>query len=156
MRIPYYWGGDYGRYGANPSFGEKTDVSISKNGTPYYYTGLDCSGFVSWAIKNGGYNFSRHTTMSFHSDFSEDSCNIDSQSCIGQPGDLINSNGCHVQMIVSVDENSGRYYVAESTGTYGIIMRPWNMHAGNCNGQETRIIHMDSFYNNSGNKDNSY
>ena len=146
VRIPYYWGGDYQHNGVMPSFGEETHCSISPGGDSYCYTGLDCSGFVSWAIKNGGYSISRHTTAGFHNDYSGDSCNITSSSCTGQPGDLINSNGCHVQMIVSVDEDKGIYYVAESTGSHGVIMRAWNMHAGNCGSKETRILHMNSLY----------
>lgn len=156
VRIPYYWGGNYQTIGVNPDFGSKTSPSISRGGTAFYYSGFDCSGFASWAIRNGGYNFKRHTTNGFHNEFSSDSCDINNKSCIGQPGDLINSNGCHVQMIVSVDENSGKYFVAESTGDYGLIMREWNMHSGNCGTAETRIIHMDSFYNNSKNIDANY
>lgn len=147
VRLPYYWGGDYQRIGVNPEFGGKAyRVSISKSGNSYHYNGFDCSGFVSWAIKNGGFDISRHSTSGFHSAYSSDSCVITNASCIGQPGDLINSNGCHVQMIVSVDEKSGRYYVAESTGSAGLIMRPWGMHEGNCGGKETRILHMNSLY----------
>ena len=146
VRIPYYWGGHYQHTGIDPSFGGFTNGSVSKYGSAYYYNGFDCSGFVSWAIRNGGFNIGRHTTAGFHRDYSGNSCNIKSSSCIGQPGDLINSNGCHVQMIVSVDETSGKYYVAESTGSYGLIMRAWNMHAGNCGNKETRILHMNSLY----------
>ena len=147
VRLPYYWGGDYQRIGVNPEFGGKAyRASISIHGNAYHYNGFDCSGFVSWAIKNGGFDISRKSTSGFHSAYSGDSCVITDASCKGQPGDLINSNGCHVQMIVSVDENSGRYYVAESTGSKGLIMRAWGMHEGNCGKKETRILHMDSLY----------
>ena len=156
IRIPYYWGGKYQHIGVDPNFGSQTSASTSSHGSTFYYSGFDCSGFASWAIRNGGYNFSRHTTATFHSAFSGDSCDIGNSSCIGQPGDLINSNGCHVQMIVSVDESSQRYYVAESTGSYGLIIRPWNMHSGNCGNTPTRILHLDNFYNNRSNVDNNY
>lgn len=156
IRIPYYWGGNYQRVGVNPEFGAIINPSISKGGNAYYYSGFDCSGFVSWAIRNGGYSMSRKTTSSFDSTFGSDSCNIGDSSCIGQPGDLINSASCHVQLIVSVDESSEKYYVAESTGNYGLIMRPWDMHSGNCGGAETKIIHMDNFYNNNANIDKNY
>lgn len=154
-KIPYYWGGQYQYVGANPSFGGYTSSSVSPSGNVYNYTGLDCSGFVSWAIKNGGYNLSRHTTQGFHSEFAGDSCVITDSSCIGQPGDLINSKSCHVQMIVSVDEESGKYYIAESTGG-GVIMHTWSMHTSNCGRQETRIIHMDNYYNNQTNVNSDY
>ena len=156
VRIPYYWGGQYQYVGVNPSFGGATSPSTTPGGNVYNYTGLDCSGFASWAIRNGGYNFSRHTTHNFHSEFAGDSCNITDRNCIGQPGDLINSASCHVQMIVSVDEDSGKYYIVESTGGYGLIMHQWSMHTSNCGNQETRIIHMDNFYNNKANVDTNY
>lgn len=156
VSLPYYWGGQYQYVGVNPSFGGITSPSTTPGGYVYNYSGFDCSGFASWAIKNGGYNFARHTTSKFHAAFAGNSCNIADSNCIGQPGDLINSESCHVQMIVSVDEASGKYYVAESTGSYGLIMRPWNMHTSNCGNKETRILHMDSFYNNQANIDTNY
>ena len=156
VRIPYYWGGSYQQIGVNPNFGSPTGSVGDSYGRSFSYSGFDCSGFASWAIRNGGYNISRHTTATFDSSFSGDSCNIASQSCIGQPGDLINSASCHVQMIVAVDETNGVYYVAESTGSLGLIMRAWNMHSGNCGSAATKIIHMDNFYNNSANIDYGY
>ena len=156
VRLPYYWGGQYQTIGINPAFGGLTNPVTTPHGNVYNYNGFDCSGFVSWAIRNGGYNFSRHTTHNFHSQFAGDSCNIADKNCVGQPGDLINSKTCHVQMIVSVDEESGKYYIVESTGAYGLIMHPWSMHAGNCGYEETRILHMDNFYNNASNVDTSY
>ena len=156
IKIPYYWGGNYMQIGVNPSFGASTDASISSTGAVYNYQGFDCSGFVSWAIRNGGFKFNRHTTQSFNKDFGSDSCNITDSTCIGQPGDLINSASCHVQMIVAADEASNTYFVAESTGSYGLIMRQVDMHSSNCGSAATKIIYMDSFYNNKGNADNSY
>ena len=147
VRLPYYWGGSYQQIWVNPVFGGKAyKEAISRNGNVYHYNGFDCSGFVSWAIKNGGFDVSRHSTSGFHNAYSGDSCIITDGSCEGQPGDLINSNGCHVQMIVSVDKDSKKYYVAESTGSAGLIMRPWGMHDGNCGKTETRILHMNSLY----------
>ena len=155
VRAPYYWGGNYQRYGMPSNLGAKTVTSCSSTSC-YYNVGFDCSGFVSWAIKNGGYNLNRLTTVEFDSKFSSNSCNIKDSNCIGQPGDLINSRKCHVQMIVAVDESSGKYMVAESTGSLGVVMREWNMHSSNCGNTETRILHMDSYYNNSNNVDPNY
>lgn len=154
-RIPYYWGGAYTGYGVYKELGGATTPIISKYGTCYKRKGFDCSGFVSWAIKNGGYKFGRYSTVDFHNVFSGDSCDITDQNCIGQPGDLINSRDCHVQMIVAVDEASGKYMIAESTGSMGVVMREWNMHSIHY-GYKTRILHMDSFYDNPNNVDPNY
>lgn len=154
-RLPYYWGGAYTGYGVYKELGGATTPIISKYGTCYTKKGFDCSGFVSWAIKNGGYKFGRYSTVDFHNVFSGDSCDITDQNCIGQPGDLINSRDCHVQMIVAVDEASGKYMIVESTGSMGVVMREWNMHSIHY-GYKTRILHMDSFYNNPNNVDPNY
>ena len=94
--------------------------------------------------------------MGFHDKFSSNSCNITSYDCIGKPGDLINSRNSHVQMIVAVDQNAGKYMVVEATGSQGLIMREWNMHIGNTSGEQTLILNMDSFYNNPNNIDPNY
>ena len=157
VNIPYYWGGAYIGYGVYDSLGAITSGSTSTGGKTYIRKGFDCSGFVSWAIKNGGYKFGRFVTGGFHNAFSGDSCDITDKNCIGQPGDLINSKTCHVQMIVAVDEASGKYMIAESTGSMGVVMHEWNMHSQNCGrSNETRILHMDSFYNNPNNVDPNY
>ena len=42
-------------------------------------------------------------------------------------------------------------------GNNGLIMRKWNMHSGNCgSGCQTKILHMDNFYNDSSNVDPNY
>lgn len=156
FRLPYYWGGEYQNYGVSGGFGGRTTPRTSTYGTTYNYAGFDCSGFVSWAIKNGGYNIGRNTTMGFHDKFSSNSCNITSYDCIGKPGDLINSRNSHVQMIVAVDQNAGKYMVVEATGSQGLIMREWDMHIGNTSGEQTLILNMDSFYNNPNNVDPNY
>lgn len=154
VRIPYYWGGNYQKYGVDPNFGNLVSQSCSKYGSCFSYDGFDCSGFVSWAIKNGGYNIDRKTTSGFDKAFSKYSCNIDDSSCIGQPGDLINSSGSHVILIVAVDQESDKYMVVESTGGYGLIMRERPIHQST--GANTKILLMDNFYNNQNNVDLNY
>ena len=151
VKIPYYWNGKYNKIGINPNYGGYTTPSAHGQ----VYAGFDCSGFVTWSITNGGYNFSSHSTKGFNDEFYNDSCPITDQSCIGQPGDLINSYGSgsnHVQLIVSVDEASNTYYIAESSGS--LVMIPVSMHSSRLN--DARIIHMDNYYNNSSNVNANY
>lgn len=156
VKLPYYWGGSYQQYGLPGNFGGNAPTKTTPYGTVYNFYGFDCSGFVSWAIMNGGYRIDRKTTHGFHDAFSSDSCVITDSSCFGQPGDLINSRNSHVQMIIAADTASGKYMVAESTGSQGLIIREWNMHQGNAFLEQTRILHMDNFYNNKGNTDPNY
>lgn len=150
--LPYYWGGYSMNIGLPSSIGSYNPSEPSVSGMIYEYQSFDCSGFVSWAIRNGGYRFTRLTTTDFEQQFGQYGCDITESSCKGQPGDLINSIG-HVKMIVSVDESNNIYYVAEST-TRGVIIQTHGMHTP-ISGQ-TKILHMDNFYNNPDNVDPNY
>ena len=154
-KLPYDWGGSYNGYGIPSSFGHYSPSAEIRgtNGVRTYYNSFDCSGFVSWAIRNGGYKFSRYTTVDFYNAFAKDSCSISSSSCVGQPGDLINSRNSHVELIIGVNEEKGTYFVAQSTGS-GVVMNERGMHTGN--GADTRILFMESFYNNEANVDQNY
>ena len=155
IKLPYYWGGKYQQLGISSSFGEYHPSTISRAGTVYNYKSFDCSGFVSWAIKNGGYNFDAIGTSGFNSRFSKNSCNITESSCIGQPGDLINSAAGHVELIIAVDQESGKYFIAHS-GNDGVVMTQRNMHKKNYGNTVTKILHMDEFYNNQQNVNPNY
>lgn len=58
--LPYFWGGghDHIANGLDPEWGSQKTVTAADSKTtghslPY---SVDCSGYVSWALKNGGYN----------------------------------------------------------------------------------------------------
>ena len=58
--LPYFWGGGHESIynGLDPSWGTPKTVIAGGHettGTKQPYS-LDCSGYVSWALKNGGYN----------------------------------------------------------------------------------------------------
>lgn len=116
--LPYYYGG--GHVAKNPivdrQWGAKVGASVQKpNGSYDYYKGLDCSGFVSWAMHaaniTGTSGASGFLSMGEHISFSKLS-----------PGDVIANTG-HVILVL---ENTGtELKTAESTGggvqyhTYG-------------------------------------
>ena len=155
VTIPYRWGGKYKHYGIDGNFGSQTEPYCPGTGSCYYYKGFDCSGFVSWAIKNGGYKFDYRNTRGLEDKFGYNSCNIGEENCIGQPGDLINAAGNHVMMIVVTDVASKKYMIAESLGgNVGLIIREWNMHSGI--GSSTKVLLMDDYYNNPNNVDLNY
>lgn len=154
-KLPYYWGGAYQHIGVSPSFGSYSPSTPSRSGKIYYYQSFDCSGFVSWSIKNGGYNFNRTTSFYFDVNYSDDSCDIESSSCVGQPGDLINSPNDHVELIVAVDLENEKYVIAHS-GTEGVVMKERPMHVDTSSKKQSKILHMDSFYNNPEKVNTSY
>lgn len=154
-KLPYYWNGSSGAIGLPSSFGKYEPSQVSRGGNVYYYKSFDCSGFVSWAIKNGGYNFSRIGTSEFDRQFSKNSCNITDSNCVGQPGDLINSKSGHVELIIAVDQENGKYFIAHSSGP-GVVMAQRDMHKKNYGSNPTKILFMEEFYNNPMNVNHSY
>ncbi len=133
-RLPYYWGGGHGGAvtGVSGSWGSATSKSCSST-TCYSSSGLDCSGFVSWAISNAGvpivtdtYGFLKVGTKETFS--------------AAKAGDLLCSTG-HVILIL---ENKGDYLItAESTGgTNGAIFRHYTPSAAS----GYNILDMSSYY----------
>lgn len=122
VKVPYYWGG--GHYdgvvvGALGYWGS-TQCHTTANGQSYDYCGLDCSGFVPWAIKNGGFNKGVGLASDFQYMTGANRVKL-SNSPVMQPGDLLESDG-HVILIVGIDEEAGQYICAEAMGNaYGVL-----------------------------------
>ena len=61
-------------------------------------------------------------------------------------------------MIVAVDEEAGKYIIAEATttnGYNGVVIREVGIHTS-FPMQDTKILKLDSYYNNSSNVDANY
>lgn len=144
IKLPYYWGGKYTSKGFSSDFGKYiSNPPESRGGNLYYYKSFDCSGFVQWAIINGGFKNPGTGTSNYDSSFS-DKCSISSSDCIGAPGDLINSPNGHVELILGVDVDKQLYYVAEST-SLGVIIRARGLHKNNSK-KNISILKLDDFY----------
>lgn len=161
IRLPYTlsgghgvinYGGVYGEavsnyYGIDPAWGSKFSTQFAyhyTDGNTYYYSyfGLDCSGFVQWALHNAGFYVS--------------SAGADTQGYYGeqyllsqtggsnyyaQPGDLLWHSG-HIMLIVGVDYDAGYIYIAHaSSGTNGI-----KINAISTSDSSNYVVAMDSFY----------
>ncbi len=112
---------------------------------PYFYSGPDCSGFVSWAIHNGGYKYEGLVASGFGSLGTTHSMS----SFTGKPGDVLYNSG-HVVLIVG--EDGDNYIIAEaSSGENGtrITKEP------KTSGRYT-VVDMESYYNNDANKISDY
>ena len=114
VKIPYYWGGGHGRMieGADGNWGSSSCHTYA-NGQSYNYCGLDCSGFVAWAIYNGGFNVAARSAGTFQNLPGAERVTLSSGSAVLQPGDLMESNS-HVVLVVDVID--GGYVVAEAAG----------------------------------------
>ena len=73
-----------------PKVQKLIDAALSKQGTPYVFGAagpdkFDCSGLVSWALKQAGSNISRMTAEGLHKHYANASVSKDQL----QPGDLV-------------------------------------------------------------------
>ena len=108
IKLPYWWGGKSWEYGADKSWGiYKTKYSDTYD-VWYYYYGLDCSGFATWAYVNAGYDINKGQYPWFWS-FNKYALAKEN----GEPGDFIVSDG-HVKLIVGKTETG--FICAEASG----------------------------------------
>ena len=93
VKLPYFWGG--GHVGAISEYADGTWGSTSchttANSQVYKYCGLDCTGFVSWALHNGGYNLN-YARVQFHKMEQAKKITLKENEAVLQPGDLLESN----------------------------------------------------------------
>ena len=166
VHIPYFWSGGHfhNYYGYNDS-GENfigvpdkwgCDVKMAFGGTGKqkdgvaYPFGIDCSGFVTWSIYNGGYyNGNKNQELYISTDSKPptaigglivEAVPIKSSKGKVKPGDIAFKSG-HVGMVVAVNDNY--LTIAEEKGyNYGLVVSEVKYTGF------THIILMDNFYNN--------
>ena len=129
VKIPYFWGGGHGQMitGAEGNWGSN-QCRTSANGRIYDYCGLDCSGFVAWAIWNGGFKIAARTAGDFQNLPGAERVSLSSSSAVLSPGDLLESNS-HIVLVIGVDEATNEYICAEASGyTTGVLFtrRPFS------------------------------
>lgn len=141
VKIPYFWGGGHADGVVDGALGYwgSTQCHTYANGQSYNYCGLDCSGFVPWAIKNGGFSITPLVTGGFQSLPGAERVSL-TNSAVLQPGDLLESSG-HVILIVGVDENN--YICAEAAGNETGVL--FSTHPFNASGYWG--VNMEGFYN---------
>lgn len=135
------------------------DVLIWKPNT-YMPNGLDCSGFVTWALLNGGFDVgdigagetpepNQLTDIGERETVTAELIN----SGKVKVGDLINWWG-HIGIIIGIDENQ-TYYVAESLDAYyGLVVKEYKKEE--MPDSWTYIMLMDSVYKEDGNLTNMW
>ena len=137
-------------YGLNPYLGEEIYSNghfgywHTRNGKTKFYThlGLDCSGFVTWAFKNGGIDKPISNAVDFKNDPHGKSYRLDeTDKYIGQPGDVIASD-THVALIIKYDDSTKSYLVAEESD--GLIVSRYRIK----NDSKYRVIDMSFYYEN--------
>lgn len=121
-KLPYELipSGKYEGYGIDPKWGTNT------GNANYPLNGLDCSGFISWAIHNGGFAYQIKSANDWGNSGNKRNWSKGTTDDTAKPGDLIfnkpaSANGTtgHIRMIIGV--NNDGYVVAEaSSGKNGV------------------------------------
>ena len=122
-----------------------------------YPNGLDCSGFVTWAMYNGGFDVS-DTGAGMNSFTDDDLSDLGVHIPITRSlltsgsikaGDLIGCDG-HIALVGAIKD--GIIYVAESTTYYdGVVMHPYTINELLNEPFLDYVINMDSYYGSEGN-----
>ncbi len=119
----------------------------------YYPNGLDCSGFVSWVLLNGGFDVGDKGAgpvggaydLTDLGDFRYMSNSLINSGLI-KVGDLFSTSG-HIAILIGMDSNY--FYVAESLNHYGgVVMRKYQKTQITRNFQH--VVMMDEVYKKDG------
>ena len=124
--------------------------------------GLDCSGFVSWALLNGGFNpkdvgagWSDNRDLTDYGKVKKITTTLSKGNTI-KVGDLLHSEraGGHIGIIVGIDKNN--YYVAQALwyGKIGVVITKINK--SNLKNHFPHVVLMDKYYKKDGNLTNMW
>lgn len=144
VKVPYFWGGGHADGVVDGALGKwgSSQCHTYANDQSYDYCGLDCSGFVPWAIKNGGFNIAQMLAGNFQYLDGAQRVSLSSSSAVLQPGDLLESEH-HIVLVIGIEESSGSYICAEASGNAkGVLFtrRPFSGGSGYWG------VNMDGFY----------
>ena len=153
VKVPYYWGGGHS---SNDLTGEalakwgSTQCHTYANDQHYNYCGLDCSGFVAWALNAGGFHCGPTGAGSFYKKSGAQKINLNPNSPVLQPGDILeykDGSGGHAILVVGIDEENKQYICIEAMGNaHGVLFTRRSFGLSGYWG-----VDMEGFYNNPAN-----
>ena len=145
-KVGYFWGGKSAVLGVDPSWGVTEMVSAEgskSTGTLRAY-GLDCSGFVTWAVINGYQNQGMQDVVGDGTSDQWEKANVVSEAD-AQPGDLVFQKGPeagsdnHVGILCGKTDAGDWIAVHCSSGKNGVTV-------GEAYSASFRYIRQPSFY----------
>lgn len=127
-KMPYFWGGGHDKQvtelkGIDLNWGKLQTVTVGgshdyKVGNQYLYS-LDCSGFVSWCLVNGGYSLNQVKSSTEFKNMGKQTPITDQNILkIAKPGDLAWLDG-HIGIIIDVNKTNEEITVAHVSGSGG-------------------------------------
>lgn len=156
--IPYFWGGKYSKVGVNGEWNTQKPIpssgsNIQFEGVNWPY-GLDCSGFVSWAIINGGFKMEVSYTGAYLDYIKPNIYIFNTQNLKSgkiKAGDLLYRNG-HIAIITDLDLSKGTIKVAEEKNVeYGMVVTTTTIEDFVKEANFNDIYSMEEYYNNQDN-----
>ncbi len=156
--IPYFWGGKYSKVGVNGEWNTQKPIpssgsNIQFEGVNWPY-GLDCSGFVSWAIINGGFKMEVSYTGAYLDYIKPNIYTFNTQNLKSgkiKAGDLLYRNG-HIAIITDLDLSKGTIKVAEEKGAEeGMVVTNTTIEDFVKKTNFNDIYSMEEYYNNQDN-----
>lgn len=156
--IPYFWGGKYSEVGVNGEWNTQKPIpssgsNIQFEGVNWPY-GLDCSGFVSWAIINGGFKMEVSYTGAYLDYIKPNIYTFNTQNLKSgkiKAGDLLYRNG-HIAIITDLDLSKGTIKVAEEKNAeYGMVVTNTTIEDFVKKTNFNDIYSMEEYYNNQDN-----
>lgn len=137
----YFWGGGHESIceGLDPTWGDPRLVTAEGSETTgtKQPNSLDCSGYVSWVLKNGGYNIEKPMTTWELENIGEKTPLINSNENDIKVGDLAYMDG-HIGVIVRIDNKditishcsgTGGMNITKMDTTTGLVTEDWNKEA---------------------------
>lgn len=145
-KVGYFWGGKSTVLGEDPSWGtvEKVSAEGSKSTGTLRAYGLDCSGFVTWAVINGYQDQSMESVVGVGTSDQWTKANVVSEAN-AQPGDLVFQRGPeagsdnHVGILCGKTDAGDWIAVHCSSSKNGVTV-------GEAYGASFRYIRQPSFY----------
>lgn len=137
--LGYYWGGGHGENGTGVinTWGKNVGIAYTTgNNTPTGPEyGVDCSGFVSWAIRNAcSPNFGSVTAENFMGFGNEITLKE------AKPGDVLANSG-HVILVVK-NNGDGSVTTVEASISKGVVFRNYSSASG------YKVVDMSKWYSN--------
>ena len=137
----YFWGGGHESIceGLDPTWGDPRLVTAEGSETTgtKQPNSLDCSGYVSWVLKNGGYNIEKPMTTWELENIGEKTPLINSNEKDIKVGDFAYMDG-HISVIVRIDNKditishcsgTGGMNITKMDTTTGLVTEDWNKEA---------------------------
>lgn len=113
IKMPYWNGGKQYDFGANGDWGKYEAHYADHLDAWFYYYGLDCSGFTTWAYVAAGYNVRSTPNVSMYPAYWWGYKYTDFSKTNGEIGDFLVSSG-HIKLIIGKTENA--FITAEARG----------------------------------------